>query len=75
VPIAIFGGNSDLLVSVTDVDWLNDELGETPVWYKQYPLGHMSFAIAKDMSWFKIDVLNLINKYATTDGARSFLSM
>ena len=75
VPIAIFGGNSDLLVSVTDVDWLNEQLGETPVWYKQYPLGHMSFAIAKDMSWFKIDVLNLINKYATTDGARSFLSM
>ena len=75
VPIALFGGNSDLLVSVTDVDWLYNELGEAPIWYKQYPLGHMSFAIAKDMSWFKIDVLNLINKYATTDAPLSFLSI
>jgi pimeloyl-ACP methyl ester carboxylesterase len=75
VPIALFGGSTDLLVSKTDVDWLNDQLGEAPVWYKQYPLGHMSFAIAKDMSWYKQDVLNLINQYSTNDFKQGFLSI
>ena len=49
----------------TDVEWLINQLSEPPVFYKQYPLGHMSFAIANDMSFFQVDTINLINKYAT----------
>jgi hypothetical protein len=75
VPIALLGGSSDLLVSVTDVDWLNQQLGDNVVWYKQYSLGHMSFAIAKDMTWFKEDAMNIINKYSTNSFARSFLTI
>jgi hypothetical protein len=30
-----------------------------------YELGHLSFALAKDMTWFNEDVLTLINNYAT----------
>ena len=35
------------------------------VWHKTYPLGHMSFAIAKDMDYFTGDVMDLVAKYAT----------
>lgn len=43
-----------------DVDWLNQQLGDRVVYYAQYPMGHMSFAIAKDMSFFKVDAMALI---------------
>ena len=29
----------------------------------QYYLGHMSFAIAKDMSWFEVDLMAILNHY------------
>jgi hypothetical protein len=35
------------------------------VFHKEYPLGHGSFSLAKDMSWFSGDVVDLINKYKT----------
>ncbi len=35
------------------------------VFYETYELGHMSFLIAKDMTFFTVDALNVINKYAT----------
>jgi len=28
-----------------------------------YYLGHMSFAIAKDMSWFTVDTMAIVNHY------------
>lgn len=30
-----------------------------------YNLGHLSFALAKDMSWFSVDALGLIDQYST----------
>jgi len=42
------------------------------VGFTEYPLGHLSFAIAKDMTWFSKDVVNLVGKYATND-ATEFL--
>jgi len=32
---------------------------------KVYPLGHLSFTLAKDMSYFTGDVMDLVNQYAT----------
>ena len=29
----------------------------------EFPLGHASFAIAKDMTWFSKDVVDIVNKY------------
>jgi len=60
-PVALFGGSLDVLGHPTDVDWLNQKLGETVVFYKTYYLGHMSFAIAKEMTWFAEDAVNLLN--------------
>jgi len=63
VPTALIGGQLDKLGDVQDVDWLYDTIKDTApvVFYHQYYLGHASFAIAKDMSWFEVDVVYLLN--------------
>ena len=64
VPIALFGGLEDELADQTDVEWLKDRLGSNVVYYKQYPkLGHMTFAIGSDMSFFQEDAMALIREY------------
>ena len=44
-----------------DVDWVYDQLkgNGNVVFYKQYRLGHLSFAVAKDMTFFTVDAMNL----------------
>jgi len=64
VPIALFGGLEDELGDPTDVEWLRNRLGDNVVFYKQYPfLGHMTFAIGIDMSFFQVDAMALIKQY------------
>ena len=63
LPFAFFSGTLDVLGNPTDVAWLSKELGERIVFEKSYPLGHMSFAIARDMS-FMNDVLTVMSKYS-----------
>ena len=62
IPTALFVGTYDNLATVADNEWLVTQLNpDTLVWNQQYPLGHLSFTLAKDMSWFKTDVMNLVN--------------
>ena len=35
------------------------------MWHENYPLGHLSFAMAKNMTYFTEDVMALVGKYAT----------
>jgi hypothetical protein len=60
-PIAIFGGKKDLMADPKDVEWTYNQLKKSVIFYHQYYLGHMSFAIAKDMSWFSVDVISILN--------------
>ena len=61
-------GTLDELSDPTDVDWLNATLGpKNVIFYHQYRLGHMSFAIAKDMSFFQVDAIEIIDHYATNE--------
>ena len=62
-PIAILAGEKDLLADPKDVEWTYEQLKHTTVFYYMYYLGHMSFAIAKDMSWFTVDTMALLNHY------------
>lgn len=62
VPIAMFVGSSDELADVTDNRWAKTQMEKVLVHYKEYPLGHLSFMIAKDMSYFD-DVMGLVAKY------------
>ncbi len=61
VPIAMFVGTADELATVEDNRWAKTQLN-TLVHYKEYPLGHLSFMVAKDMTYFQ-DAMNLIKKY------------
>jgi len=51
------------MVSMTDVRVVKEKLMNTTVFYKEYDLGHMSFFVAKDMAYFKEDVMGLLSKY------------
>ena len=58
------------MATVADNDWLVTQLNpETLVWHELYPLGHLSFTLAKDMSYFSEDVVDLVNQYATNSYA------
>ena len=59
----MLGGQLDKLADPKDVAWTHDQMKSTVIFYHQYYLGHMSFAIAKDMSWFDVDVMAIINHY------------
>jgi len=63
VPSALFSGSLDPLANPTDVAWLSEAIADYVVFEKQYELNHMSFAIAKDMSFWTVDAVNLILQY------------
>ena len=65
MPTALIAGTYDKLADVTDVAWLNEQIKDKVVLYKEYPLSHLSFVLAKDMSWFTDDIVPLIAQYAT----------
>lgn len=58
----MFVGTSDELA-----DPIDNELSDTEIpsiiFYKEYNLGHLSFMIARDMSFFTVDVMNLLYTY------------
>jgi hypothetical protein len=58
----MFVGSSDQLATVLDNQWAKTQLTKVLKFYKEYALGHLSFMIAKDMSYFK-DVFNMLNEY------------
>ena len=47
--------------------WLAEQIAPNVVFNQEYALGHLSFTLAKDMRWFKEDVMSVINEYATND--------
>ncbi|TNV78929.1 hypothetical protein FGO68_gene5820 [Halteria grandinella] len=66
VPVGMFVGLEDELGDPEDCRWLHNKISKTVTYYKEYPfLGHMTFAIGKDMSFFQVDAINLIKQYAT----------
>ena len=52
VPSVLLYGDMDALADPADVKWLASELGENVVFMQEYHLDHMSFALAKDNSFF-----------------------
>lgn len=64
MPVALLQGNSDLNADPVDVQWLYDQITDQVVFRQMYNLGHLSFTLAKDMSYFT-DVVNLLEQYST----------
>ena len=63
VPIALYCGIEDTIVSIHDSRWLRDEIGEDIVDYEEFPGGHLQFFIGKDASYFTENSMKLITKY------------
>jgi pimeloyl-ACP methyl ester carboxylesterase len=61
-PVAIQNGSLDKLANPVDVAWTESQI-KSLVFSHEYRLGHLSFAIAKDMSFFTVDTMALINHY------------
>jgi lysosomal acid lipase/cholesteryl ester hydrolase len=59
-PIALFGGDVDPLADSQDVHWLNEQLGDKVSFYNEYHLAHETFLVAKDMSYFTVDVMAVL---------------
>lgn len=63
VPTALFSGSLDNLADAVDVAWLKTQIGDHIVFAEEYTLDHFSFVIAKDMSYFTVDAVNVISQY------------
>jgi len=59
VPIAMFVGTKDQLATLDDNRVTKESL-KTLTFYREYALGHMSFLIAKDMTYFTTDVMSIL---------------
>ena len=53
----------DEIVNTTDLRLAASKMKESVVYYQEYPLGHGSFQMAKNMSFFTHDVMEYILKY------------
>jgi hypothetical protein len=63
IPVALIAGTKDHLSTVEDTRWAKKQLEKVLVHYKEYELGHLSYFIARDMSYFTKDVIKLLKQY------------
>merc|ERR1711935_473480 len=62
-PIAVMSGSDDKMANPTDVAWTVNQFKDQVIFNHQYEMGHMSFAIGKEMSWFTVDAMAIVNHY------------
>jgi len=65
VPIAMFVGRKDKLADEVVNQWAHEQMKGDVKFYKEYDLGHLSFMVAKDMSYFTQDVMNVLKQHHT----------
>ena len=70
MPIAIFNGSLDSVVLEADVNVLIDRLGDNVVHHKVIEGDHWTFSMASDMSWFKNDVVDVLQSYNPTNSSQ-----
>lgn len=63
IPIAIFAGEKDLITKLEDTQWAMAQLTKSLVHYSVHDLGHVSYFIARDMSYFSIDVMDMLFQF------------
>ena len=61
LPTALIAGEYDRLADLLDIAWLKTRIDDHVIFYGEFPLGHLSYALAKDMTWFSDTVMGLIN--------------
>ena len=64
IPIMLIGADKDKLATIEDIKWLKDELKENVIYYKIVEnMGHLSFMIGKDFSWFDEPLKIIMDKF------------
>ena len=66
IPIMLIGGEMDKLGTPDDVRWLNDQLAKNGnvIYFKIVPnMGHLTFMVAKDFSWFDEPFQIIMNQF------------
>lgn len=63
VPMAMFVGIDDVLADPQDASWTANTIGADVFHYQMVNAGHLSFLIAKDMSYWTTDVMNILTQY------------
>jgi hypothetical protein len=59
----MFVGQADELADAIDNEWAYSQMSKAVFFYHEYNLGHLSFMVAKDMSYFTVDAMAIINRY------------
>jgi hypothetical protein len=67
VPIGMFVGQYDKMASLIDSREAHARMKQAVKFYKEYPLGHLAFLVAKDMSYFTEDVVSFIKEHHPTN--------
>ena len=73
IPIILICGEEDKLATPPDVEWLNEQIKENVIYFKIIPkIGHTSFLIGNDISWFE-DVMEIIlTKYVVNNNNANY---
>lgn len=61
-PVAIIYGKDDDLADPTDVAWLHDQIKDHVIHYEELPIGHNTFIIGKNMTYFNETVVDILNE-------------
>jgi len=62
VPVSLFVGKHDLLSTIKDDRDIRDKLGSSLHQYHEIEADHLSLLIGKDMSYFTINVLEILRE-------------
>lgn len=63
VPIALYVGNTDTIVTTKDSRWAHKALGDAVVDYREVNGGHLQFFLTEDASYFTDNAMRMIRKY------------
>ncbi len=61
LPVALFVGTEDEIADPKDCEWANSVAKFA--YYKEFNIGHLGFFVAKDMSYFTVEAMNLLAKH------------
>jgi hypothetical protein len=70
----MFVGKKDKLADDIDNQWAHGQMKGDVKFYKEYDLGHLSFMVAKDMSYFTHDVMDVLKQHHTLLTPELFLT-
>jgi len=59
----MFEGKADKLADPIDAAWTRDTIGKSVIHYEEIEGGHLTFMVAKDMTYWSESVMIILQKY------------